>query len=66
MKTKLTIAGMTCGHCVKAVEDALKGLPGVKKVKVNLKKGAGEVDHDDSVVLDAMKAAVAEAGFTAS
>ncbi|MDR3324895.1 MAG: heavy-metal-associated domain-containing protein [Spirochaetaceae bacterium] len=30
MKTKLTIAGITCGNCVKAVEGALKGLSGGK------------------------------------
>jgi copper ion binding protein len=66
MKTKLTIAGMHCEHCVKAVEGALSALSGVKKVKVNLKKGLGEVEHAESVPLDAMKAAVVEAGFTAT
>lgn len=29
---KLKIEGMTCGHCVKAVTDALAKVPGVEKV----------------------------------
>ncbi len=32
METKLVIKGMTCGHCVGAVEKALAGVPGVAKV----------------------------------
>jgi copper chaperone CopZ len=57
---------MSCEHCVKAVEGALKAISGVKKVKVNLKKAIGDVDHDGSVTVDAMKAAVKEAGFEAA
>jgi copper chaperone len=66
MKTTLNIAGMSCGHCVKSVEEALRSLAGVKKVKVDLKKARGVVDHDDSVTVDAMTAAVEGAGFKAS
>jgi copper ion binding protein len=66
MKTKLSIEGMHCEHCVKSVEEALKAVQGVKKAKVNLKKASGEVDHAETVTLDALKAAVAEAGFTAA
>jgi copper chaperone CopZ len=62
MKTKLNITGMHCEHCVAAVADALGALVGVKKVKVNLKKGEGIVEHDDTVSLDAMQKAVASAG----
>ena len=32
METRLVIKGMTCGHCVGAVEKALAGVPGVAKV----------------------------------
>jgi copper chaperone len=66
MKTHLTITGMSCEHCVKAVEGALKALSGVKKVKINLKKAIGDVEHDDSVTLEAMKSAIKEAGFEAA
>jgi copper ion binding protein len=66
MKTKLSIQGMSCAHCVKSVEEALKAVPGVKKAKVDLKKASGEVEHADSVTVEALKAAVVEAGFTAA
>ncbi|GMO47338.1 MAG: copper ion binding protein [Termitinemataceae bacterium] len=64
MKTILQIEGMSCEHCVKAVTEALHGIDGIKKAKVNLKKKTAIVDHGETVGLDAMKAAVTEAGFT--
>jgi copper chaperone CopZ len=63
MKTVLHIEGMSCGHCVAAVTEALKALPGVASVKVHLKKKTGEVKHDEGLSLEALRAAVAEAGF---
>ena len=41
MVTRLEIKGMTCGHCVGAVEKALAGVPGVAKV-INVSKDRGE------------------------
>jgi copper ion binding protein len=64
-KTVLRVGGMSCQHCVKAVTDALAALPGVEKVKVDLKKGEAKVKHDTSVAIQAMKDAVVEAGFSA-
>jgi copper ion binding protein len=64
MKTQLNIEGMSCEHCVRAVTEALQGIAGVKKAKVNLKAKKADVDHADTVGLDALKAAVEEAGFT--
>jgi copper ion binding protein len=64
MKTKLGIEGMTCEHCVKHVGEALQGVAGVKKAKVNLKAKSAEVEHSDTVTLDALKAAVSEAGYS--
>ncbi|MDR0663443.1 MAG: cation transporter [Spirochaetaceae bacterium] len=63
MKTTLSIEGMTCEHCVKHVTEALQGVPGVKKAKVNLKVGKADIDHADGVNVDALKAAVLEAGY---
>jgi copper ion binding protein len=65
MKTTLSIEGMTCEHCVKHVTEALTALTGVKKAKVNLKAKKADIDHADSVSVDALKAAVVEAGFQA-
>lgn len=61
---KLKITGMTCQHCVKAVNEALSGVPGVDKVlEVNLERGDATVEgHPD---LERLIAAVAEEGYDA-
>lgn len=46
MKETLTIKGMSCQHCVAKVEETAKALPGVQKIKVNLKKENGVVKFD--------------------
>ena len=37
-KVTLSVEGMSCGHCVKAVEGSVGKLQGVSDVKVNLEK----------------------------
>jgi copper chaperone CopZ len=63
MKTTLKIDGMSCDHCVKHVTQALKGVKGVKSAKVSLKDNNAQVEHGDGVGLEALKAAVVEAGY---
>ncbi|GHT51517.1 mercuric reductase [Spirochaetia bacterium] len=63
-KIVFQIEGMSCEHCVKAVTEALQGVSGVKKAKVNLQKKTAEIDAVETVDIDAMKAAVKEAGFS--
>ncbi len=59
----LSIEGMSCGHCVKAVTTALGDLPGVQVRDVTV--GAAVIDADDSVVTDAqLRDAIGEEGFT--
>jgi copper ion binding protein len=65
MKTVLKIDGMSCEHCVAHVKEALEGISGVKSAKVSLKDNSAQVDHGDGVSLDALKAAVTEAGYEA-
>ncbi len=36
MQTILKISGMTCGHCVAAVNKALQQVPGVERADVSL------------------------------
>ncbi len=43
-KIELKVSGMTCGHCEAKIEQAVKQLPGVKKV------GASRVDGLVSIV----------------
>lgn len=63
MKTELNITGMSCGHCVKAVEGALKNVPGVEQVTVDLSGGKATVEGNASQ--DAMIAAIVEEGYQA-
>jgi len=46
----LNVSGMSCGHCVKAVEGSVGELQGVKKVSVILDKGQVDVEFDANVV----------------
>jgi copper chaperone CopZ len=40
------IAGMTCDNCVRRVEKALKGKPGVREVKVDREAARASVTFD--------------------
>lgn len=63
MKMQLTIGGMSCEHCVRAVTQAIEKVDGVKSVKVNLKKGKADI-KGENVNIEAVKKAVADAGYT--
>ena len=64
-RVTLTIQGMTCGHCVNTVTDALKGVDGVKVAKVTLEDQHAEVTYDTvHASVDQMKEAVKTAGYT--
>lgn len=64
MKTKLSIHGMSCGHCVGAVRDALSKVPGVENVvDVNLDRAEATVEGDADT--DQLVAAVSAAGYEA-
>ena len=62
MKKTLLVDGMTCGHCEKAVKNALGEIDGVKNVSVNLDTKEVEVEGEnlDNLVL---KVAIEEAGY---
>ncbi|MBI4180550.1 MAG: copper-translocating P-type ATPase [Chloroflexi bacterium] len=63
-KIALQIAGMTCASCVVHNEEALKGLPGVENVVVNLATGKAAVEYNPSrVTLAEMRKAVADIGY---
>ena len=60
----LTIEGMTCEHCVRAVEGRLRRTPGVQVERV--KVGAAELHYDSSVTsVDQIEDAIADEGYTA-
>jgi len=62
---RIGIAGMTCDHCVRTVERALRGLAGVKNVRVSREEALAEVTYDDSVTnVPAMHDALLKSGYT--
>jgi copper chaperone len=62
-ETVITVAGMTCGHCVSAVEGEISKLPGVTGVRVDLSSGQVRVTADPPPDRAALSAAVDEAGY---
>jgi Cu+-exporting ATPase len=44
-KVNLRIEGMSCGSCVKHVEDALKGVSGVQEATVNLMSASASISY---------------------
>lgn len=66
MITTLRVTGMTCNGCKKHVDAALRGIEGVSAVEVDLAQGQAKVVHEDSASVEAMIAAVDEAGFGAA
>lgn len=67
--TTLLVDGMTCAHCVASVTEELSAVPGVDDVSVALTAGGtSTVTVRSSAPVDAraLRAAVAEAGYTVS
>jgi copper chaperone len=63
MTTILTVDGMSCEHCVKAVKGAAEAIPGVSNAAVDLAAKTVTVEHDPGVSVDALKAAIEEQGY---
>jgi copper chaperone len=61
--TVITVKGMTCGHCVSAVQKEIGGLPGVTGVEVELDTGTVLVTADPPPDAAALRAAVDAAGY---
>ena len=61
---ELPIAGLTCPNCVQAVEQVLRGVPGIKKATINLAAGRAFVDYDpQQATLTRIYEAVKAAGY---
>ncbi|MDZ7674793.1 MAG: copper ion binding protein [Acidimicrobiales bacterium] len=58
-----TVAGMTCGHCVQSVEEAIGEIDGVESVTVDLDSGLVTVRSDTAISTDAVASAVDGAGY---
>lgn len=61
----LHIEGMSCGHCLNAVNQALSGKPGVEVESVRM--GRADLAYDEAVTTaEAVAALVTDAGYTAT
>ena len=61
-RAELQIEGMTCGHCVRSVDNALRAVPGVVVNRIAV--GSAEVAYDESVASpEVITAAVQEEGY---
>lgn len=61
--TTVTVEGMTCGHCVNAVESELAAIGGVTAVRVDLATGVVDITSTTDLDRTAIEAAVDEAGY---
>ena len=61
---ELSVQGMTCNHCVAAVEKALREVPGVQTVAVHLDANSAIVEGD-SLDAEALIQAIESEGYTA-
>ena len=63
-EASLPITGMTCASCVRRVEKALAGVPGVREAAVNLPTEKARVVYDPAVAnFEQLTAGVEKAGY---
>jgi copper chaperone len=60
----LTIEGMTCEHCVRAVQHRLAETPGVEVEKVDVGSAVIRIDPD-ATSIETVEDAIADEGYTA-
>jgi copper chaperone len=62
MNQSFNVQGMSCGHCVQAVTNAVKTVDPAAEVKVDLATGKVEVQSEQDRA--ALAKAIAEEGYT--
>ena len=62
-KLALSIQGMHCASCASNIERSLRKIPAVKSVSVSLLTSKGFIEIEGEVSEEALKAAVARAGY---
>ena len=63
---RLRIEGMGCDGCVGAVDEALRKVPGVRQVTIDLAEGRAEVEVQAPANTEPLLAAVERAGYDAA
>jgi copper chaperone CopZ len=64
MTTTVSINGMSCVHCVRAVFTSLAGVEGIKRADVSI--GRAVIEHDGTVTPAQIRDAIATAGYEAA
>jgi copper chaperone len=64
MTQSFNVQGMTCGHCEKAVTQAVKSVDPQAEVKID--RASGKVEVASAQPREAIAAAIAEEGYAAS
>ncbi|MDG4657508.1 copper chaperone CopZ [Ectobacillus antri] len=60
----LTVQGMSCGHCVNAIEGSVGKLNGVENVTVVLREGKVNVSYDEAVIdVSTIKQMIEDQGY---
>lgn len=60
----LKVQGMSCGHCVKAIETSVGEMNGIETVKVNLQAAEVNVSFNDAQVsIDQIKETIEDQGY---
>lgn len=63
-QVELRVEGMTCGGCVKSIQNALTGRDGVNSANADLDSGIVTIEFDPAVIQKpALSAAIQDAGF---
>ncbi|MBE6067807.1 MAG: heavy-metal-associated domain-containing protein [Clostridium lundense] len=63
MKKKILVEGMSCGHCVNHVKEALNELNGVTSVDVNLDAKTAIIETSIEVKDEDIRFAIDDAGY---
>ncbi|QXZ08746.1 cation transporter [Comamonas sp. Y33R10-2] len=61
MQQVFEVQGMTCGHCERAVTNAIQGVDAQAQIKID--RAANRVEVNSSASRDALQAAIAEEGY---
>jgi copper chaperone len=63
-RVELRVEGMTCGGCVKSIQNALTAKDGVSTATANLEAGTVAIEFDPGVIQQAiLKKTIVDAGF---
>lgn len=63
MKKIINIEGMSCGHCVKRVENALKEIDAIKAVEVILEENKAIIEFNGQMEDKTLIDAIDDAGY---